>query len=608
MCTRKKATYLLCLPIALLIVVFLNICNAFAADIVKISGYVKPCFSNASANLNTGFRVELTGGQSTTTNSSGYFEVSLERGTQPQLKVCKSGYITRSINLPTVTQNSKITDSLDMLAGDINGDNIINMSDIITVALSFNSAKGSPNYNEVCEINMDNCINMSDIVIIAMNFNKTSDSYIKPVIDAIPATPGSTPTISTPTPTSDSGLNLLSNGSFSLGTTSWSYWIESGALSTISAINGEYAVDITSTGPNPHSIHFYQGPVKLTKGKTYQLSFDARSTVDREIRPTVENSATYAAYLTTTASLTNQMTRHTLKFTAPADDTNARVLFSMGSIFENINQRHTVYMDNISLKELSDANLTPTPLPTPYPSSGQWKLVWNDEFDGANGSKPDSSKWTYDIGGSGWGNNELQYYTSNVKNAYIDSGNLIIKAIAESYNGMNYTSARLKTLGKFEAQYGKFEAKMKLPFGQGIWPAFWMLGNDINSTSWPACGEIDIMEFIGKEPANIYGTIHGPDYCGGEGKSAKTTVASLSQEYHTFSIEWEPEVIRWYVDGKLYHTATASSVSPNKWVYDHPFFMILNLAVGGNWPGSPDSTTNFPQTLTVDYVRVYQRQ
>ncbi|KNY29671.1 family 16 glycosylhydrolase [Pseudobacteroides cellulosolvens] len=590
----KKAKYISCLALALLAALSFSCSQAFASDPAKLLGYVKPCISNVPDDINSGFKVELTGCSSITTNSSGSFELTLSTGSQSRiLKISKEGYVSRTIQLSTIAEDVilKLND-LDMFAGDINGDSSINMSDIIKLALSFNALKGSPGYNGVCDFNLDGNINMSDIIIMAVNFNKTPADYPELIIDEIPL----------------NGPNLLSNGDFSTSSTSWSNWIEAGATASISAASGEYTLDISNTGPNPHSIHFYQGPVKLTKGKVYELSFDARSTIDREIRPTVENSTTYAAYLFTTASLTNKMTRHTFKFTASADDANARILFSVGSIFENINQHHTIYMDNISFKDLSGVNLTPTPLPTPYPSSGQWKLVWKDEFDSANGSKPDSTKWTYDIGGSGWGNNELQYYTSNVKNAYIDNGNLIIKAITESYNGKNYTSARLKTLGKFEAQYGKFEARMKLPYGQGIWPAFWMLGNDIDSTSWPVCGEIDIMEFIGKEPPNVYGTIHGPGYCGGEGKSAKITVPKLSDEYHTFTIEWEPDVIRWYVDGTLYHTETTSRVSPNKWAYDHPFFMILNLAIGGNWPGSPDATTVFPQTLTVDYVRVYQRQ
>jgi beta-glucanase (GH16 family) len=257
---------------------------------------------------------------------------------------------------------------------------------------------------------------------------------------------------------------------------------------------------------------------------------------------------------------------------------------------------------------------TPTSAATP---TGTWKLIWSDEFDSANGSAPDSSKWVLETGGNGWGNNELEYYTTRTQNSQITGGNLVITALREDYTGTDgvsrqYTSARMKTAGKFAQKYGRFEARIKIPRGQGIWPAFWLLGDNCGQLPWPQCGEIDIMENIGSTPSTVYGTIHGPGYSGSGGLSSSYTLPNqqlFADDFHTMSIEWEPNVIRFYVDGNLYKTRTPSDLPPGtKWVYDHPFFILLNVAVGGNWPGNPDGTTQFPQTMLVDYVRVYAKQ
>ena len=246
----------------------------------------------------------------------------------------------------------------------------------------------------------------------------------------------------------------------------------------------------------------------------------------------------------------------------------------------------------------------------------EWKLVWSDEFNGPNGSAVDASKWVSESGGGGWGNNELEYYTTRRENAFQQDGNLVIKVLQEKYIGpddatRNYTSARLKTLGKFSQTYGRFEARIKIPRGQGIWPAFWMLGNDIDKPGWPTCGEIDIMENIGKEPALVHGTIHGPGYSGEHGIGAPYALPSgqaFADDFHVYAMEWEPNTIRFYVDDHLYTTRTPADLPKGaKWVYDHPFFLLLNVAVGGGWPGDPDSTSVFPQTMLVDYVRVYER-
>jgi beta-glucanase (GH16 family) len=253
---------------------------------------------------------------------------------------------------------------------------------------------------------------------------------------------------------------------------------------------------------------------------------------------------------------------------------------------------------------------------TPRPShQSKWKLIWLDEFNAIDGSRIDRTKWTEEIGGHGWGNNELQFYTNRIENAVVFEGSLNIKALKEQLGvgdyARNYTSARVITKNKFSVKYGRIEARIKLPFGQGIWPAFWMLGDDIDKVGWPRSGEIDIMEYIGREPLKIYGTLHGPGYSGAKGPSSSYQLpggAKFADGFHIFAVEWEPEVIRFYCDDVLYSTRTPRDLPEGtKWVFDHPFFILLNVAVGGNWPGNPDATTTFPQTMMVDYVRVYQK-
>ncbi|MET0624702.1 MAG: glycoside hydrolase family 16 protein [Pyrinomonadaceae bacterium] len=250
-----------------------------------------------------------------------------------------------------------------------------------------------------------------------------------------------------------------------------------------------------------------------------------------------------------------------------------------------------------------------------------WTLAWSDEFDGPAGAGLDGTKWVLEVGNgsNGWGNHERQYYTNTTKNASTDgAGSLVITAYKETlgkkfrcwYGECRYTSARLKTQGRFEQTYGRFEARIRVPFGQGIWPAFWMLGNNIQSAGWPTCGEIDIMEHIGREPLNVYGTIHGPGYSGAAGIGAPyaLTGARFADDFHVFAVEWEPNQIRWYVDGRLYQTRTPADLpAGSAWVFDHQFFVLLNLAVGGYWPGDPDATTVFPQKMYVDYVRIYRQ-
>jgi beta-glucanase (GH16 family) len=243
-----------------------------------------------------------------------------------------------------------------------------------------------------------------------------------------------------------------------------------------------------------------------------------------------------------------------------------------------------------------------------------WKLTWSDEFDGPAGTAADASKWVYESGNgsNGWGNSELEYYrTGNANGAMDGNGNLVITAKQETTSGFQYTSARLKTQGLATWTYGHIEARIKLPSGQGIWPAFWMLGSDITTQSWPACGEIDIMENIGKEPSINHGSLHMP--AAGTANDSQLTGsytlanAKLSDNFHTYAIEWSAAGIDFFFDGGRYESQTPASASGRTWEFDKPFFILLNVAVGGQWPGSPDSTTTFPQTMTIDYVRVCQK-
>jgi len=241
-------------------------------------------------------------------------------------------------------------------------------------------------------------------------------------------------------------------------------------------------------------------------------------------------------------------------------------------------------------------------------------LIWGDEFNGPSGSMPDPKKWIVVNDGSGYGNRELEYYTDRPVNLHEENGNLVIAARKEDYSGKDgahsYTSGRIESQGRFELKYGRVEARIKVPEGQGIWPAFWMLGNDFNSIGWPACGEIDIMENVGFEPNKVHGSLHGPGYSGSNPLTGIFTLPDnqrFSDSFHVFAVEWDAKSIRFYVDNHLYENQTVDSLPANKrWAFDHPFFIVLNLAVGGYWPGNPDATTPFPAIMQVDYVRVYR--
>jgi beta-glucanase (GH16 family) len=255
------------------------------------------------------------------------------------------------------------------------------------------------------------------------------------------------------------------------------------------------------------------------------------------------------------------------------------------------------------------------------------QLVWSDDFNGPAGAPVDTTKWTSAVGGTGWGNRELEYYTNatdpsapnyTTANAHLDGqGDLVITAMRQDvpyarcwYGACEYTSARLMTRGKFDQQYGRFEARIRIPEGRGLWPAFWMLGSDIGSVGWPRSGEIDIMEVLGDTADTLHGSIHGPGF-GPRGVTRTYTLPSgaLSNDFHVYAVDWHPGRIDFSIDGTTYETIVPGLLPfGGRWVFDDPakrFYLLLNLAVGGNWPGPPDDSTPFPAEMIVNYVRVY---
>lgn len=249
----------------------------------------------------------------------------------------------------------------------------------------------------------------------------------------------------------------------------------------------------------------------------------------------------------------------------------------------------------------------PTPIPTPPAAPEGWTLVWHDEFDGDAINRAD---WTFDLGGGGWGNGEAQVYTDLPANARVQQGLLIIEARKEANDqgGFQFTSARLKTQGLKTFQYGRIEARLKVPAGAGLWPAFWMLGANFEQVGWPDCGEIDIMEYVGRDPNLVMGTLHGPGYSGALGLTSRSLQDyPIAAAFHTYAVEWSSDQITWSYDDVAYHTLTRSDVGSDRWVFDQPFFLILNLAAGGTLGGFISPDTAFPAQFYADYVRVYQQ-
>ena len=252
----------------------------------------------------------------------------------------------------------------------------------------------------------------------------------------------------------------------------------------------------------------------------------------------------------------------------------------------------------------------PDPLPADAPEG--WELIWSDEFDG---DVINPENWTYDIGGWGWGNGEAQYYTDRPENARVENGLLVIEARQEKFEEKYYTSARLITQGLQEFQYGRIEARIKVPPGVGLWPAFWMLGSDFSrnpddpiDSNWPHAGEVDIMEYVGREPDLVMGTAHGPGYAGAGGLGRwNRQEYPIADDFHTFAVEWDETGITWFYDDEEYFTLTPEDVGDREWVLDKEFFILLNVAIGGTFGGTIGLDTKFPTNMYVDYVRVYQR-
>ncbi len=250
------------------------------------------------------------------------------------------------------------------------------------------------------------------------------------------------------------------------------------------------------------------------------------------------------------------------------------------------------------------------------PAADSWVLTWSDEFEGTAGALPDPARWGFDVGTgtNGWGNAQQEYDTDRPENAALDGqGHLVITARKEAFQGSQYTSARLHTQGRFSQRYGRFEARMRLPRGQGLWPAFWMLGDSFDTQGWPDCGEIDVMEYRGQEPTRVTGTLHGRGYSGGSAITGSTPLpggGAFDEAFHTFGVEWTPDWVAWELDGELWQVIPRSAIPAGApWAFDQPFFLLLNVAVGGNYVGNPDPSIFPPGGITteIDWVRVYRK-
>jgi beta-glucanase (GH16 family) len=254
------------------------------------------------------------------------------------------------------------------------------------------------------------------------------------------------------------------------------------------------------------------------------------------------------------------------------------------------------------------ATAAPAAATTPVPQESGWRLIWNDEFNGPVGTPPDANKWSPRVGGDGWGSDQQIDYDTDNKNAYQDGqGNLVLEADRNGsnytcwYGPCQYTSAQLTTLGHFSFTYGRIEGRIKIPAGQGFWSAFWMLGSNCDTVGWPKCGEVDVMEILAQQADVLEGTAHSQGDYTGDYKSPQGTFAN---DYHLYALQWDPNHLYFSVDGVVYYTLNRADIGSD-WVFDHPFNILLNLPIGGNWPGSPPPSVSFPKKMLVDYVRVY---
>ncbi|MEM5948455.1 family 16 glycosylhydrolase [Spirochaetia bacterium 38H-sp] len=388
---------------------------------------------------------------------------------------------------------------------------------------------------------------------------------------------------------------------------SWIFYTNTGGEGNATIEDGVAVIDVTKKGMQPWAVQLLQSPIKLDKGGTYKLVFDAASESDGMgimVKVGATGKRSWVAYMQQDFKLGTEMKTYNISFDMLKDtDGNARL--EMWFLDEG-----KYRVDNFKLIKVGQKKDMPvegTLTEEDEDKVEDWQLAWSDEFDGP---EIDRDIWVFETGNgaNGWGNNELEYYKE--ENAFIEDGMLVIEAkketVSTGYKDFHYTSARMKTQGKYDFTYGRVEIRAKLPKGQGIWPALWMLGSDIGSKGWPRCGEVDIMELVGHEPSTVHGTIHAPFSYGANGIGAayKLKKGDFSNDFHVFAIEWDEDEIEWYVDDVLYHVVNKDEIGPD-WVFDHNFFFIFNVAVGGNWPGSPDNSTVFPQRMYVDYIRVY---
>ncbi|MGC8612052.1 MAG: family 16 glycosylhydrolase [Athalassotoga sp.] len=436
------------------------------------------------------------------------------------------------------------------------------------------------------------------------------------------------------------GQNIIGNGDFTkplyvpssippdgniFTNHNWSFLVNATGGGTATSGNGYFEATLYNAGSNSWAEQLLQSPITLEHGYIYKFSFTAKSSISRNVEVKIGGTAPlgWPAYNPgngmaggMTFQLGNEWKTYEATFTMYRDtDEHARFEFELGLA------SGTIWIKNVSLEKVGQMeSKEETQVSTSILTDVKgWNLIFDEDFSSA--TSINKNIWNFDIGNGeaqgikGWGNNELEYYTDH--NVYIQNGNLVIEAdkekVSDQYGTYDYTSARINTMGKFSFEYGKVVIEAKLPEGQGIWPAFWMLGDNINQVGWPACGEIDIMEMLGNNPAKVYGTAHGPISGGvGIGKSYVLPSGTFSDSYHTFTFIWNKEAMGWYVDGHLYFFLTKSYVESHygsqDWVYDHPFFLIINLAVGGNWPGNPDSSTVFPQKMYIKSIKVYQTQ
>lgn len=427
--------------------------------------------------------------------------------------------------------------------------------------------------------------------------------------------PTSTPTATYVVGTCGTGTNIITNPGFEGGLAPWKLVIPSnGGAAQGRLHSGTWGAYI---GPNFGRIE------RVIKGLLPNTSYtlcgwftveNASTIVDFGVQDYKDGAAPIKQNVTGLANFTWQ--QYSVTFTTGWNVTSVKIFFEQPA-----SGGQPGYTDDWWLVQSSPAGPTATatagPLFSPTPTAtGVWNMVWSDEF---NGTTIDRTKWTYDIGTGesegivDWGNQELEYYTDRPENSRIENGHLVIQARKENFGSKQYTSARMVTRGLASWKYGKFEARMKLPSGQGIWPAFWMLGDNITTVGWPKSGEIDVMEMIGggrTRDDRYYGTIHwqkdgGHVYWGGNTDNIPAG-EKFADQYHVFGAEWDANQIRWYLDGRFWFAANITINDTDE--FHAPFHLLLNVAVGGQWPGNPDATTVFPQEMDVDWVRVYQWQ